>query len=66
MIHGCDSHHTMGYSETEDANRATGERLRDEGRSQGRNTDRLNFAICFGFFLYCFVLVIVFCSRKFI
>ncbi len=35
MIHICDSHHTMGDSETEDANRATDERLRDEGRSQG-------------------------------
>ncbi len=44
MIHICDSHHTTGDSETEDSNRATDERLRDEGRSQGRNTDRLNFA----------------------
>lgn len=45
MVHGCDSHHTMGYSETEDAKGAADERLRDEGRSQGRHTNGLNFPV---------------------
>lgn len=36
-MHGCNSHHTVGYSETEEANGTVDERLRDEGRSKGRN-----------------------------
>jgi len=43
-MHGCDSHHTVGYSETEAANGTVDERLRNEDRSKGRNRDRLNSA----------------------
>lgn len=35
-MHGCDSHHTVGYSETEEANGTVDEMLRDEGRSKRR------------------------------
>lgn len=74
MMHGCDAHHTVGYSETKDASGAVDERLRDEGRSEGRNRDRLSssysasccLSVYFSFSRYCSVLAIVFCSGKFV
>lgn len=63
-MHGCDSHHTVGYSETKDASRAVDERLRDEGRSEERNRDRLSSAYSASYCLSILVsLAIVLCLR---
>lgn len=74
MMHGCDSHLTVGYSEIKDACGAVDEMLRDEGRSEGRNRDRLSSAysasyclsVYFSFSRYCSMLAIVFSSGKFV